>query len=137
MIRLLSKLQMEHEEEFIPLHLCKFSNISFHLTINSFRNQNRKHCRKIDFFTTEDVKKPSKPFKSKIPRYSRKLTQQKIKRKLELSKIFAPFIECEPRSPRKMRRSNFFRIVNMHGDEQTKAFDAIQLHLELIEKLKL
>ena len=125
---------MKYEKELIPLRLCKFSVYLFHLTINYFRIQNRKHCRRIDFSTIGDVKKP---FKSKIPRFSKKLTQQKIKQKLELAKIFAPFVECEPQSARKMRRSNFCRIVNMHDDDQTKAFNAIQLHLELIQKLKL
>ena len=113
-----------------------YQKYRFYLTFNYFRVPNRKHCRKIDFSVIGDVKKPPKPFRSKIPRFSRKLTQQRIKQKLELAKIFAPFVECEPRSARKMRRSNFCRIVNMH-DDQAKAFDAIQLHLELVRKLKL
>ena len=72
--------------------------------------------------------RPQKKFVSKIPRPTKKLDKVDLTEKL--NKIFAPFVADEPKTPRKMRRSNIGRMVQMHSTPE-KATEEIRKMIQL------
>lgn len=88
-------------------------------------NKPQKH-----FVVPRPVAGPQKKkFISKIPRPTKQHDKLDLTKKL--NKIFAPFVDDEPKTPRKMRRSNIGRLVQMHSTPEKAAEEIrkmIQLH---------
>ena len=70
---------------------------------------------------------PKRKFVSKIPR---PVKPKKETTKEQMEKMFSPFVEAEPKTPRKMRRSNIGRLVDMSKTPE-QAMKAIQKQIEL------
>ena len=70
---------------------------------------------------------PKRKFVSKLPRA---VKPKKETTKEQMEKMFASFVEDEPRTPRKMRRSNIGRLVSLSKTPE-QAMKSIQKQIEL------